>query len=69
MRNPFGTYLKHAFGNQYNYIAMALFGGLGVLLDPGWLMIGVRTRWGRTHPSSFFFTSSASLMLKLVSAV
>ncbi|MCB1219890.1 MAG: hypothetical protein H7A35_09925 [Planctomycetales bacterium] len=40
MRNPFGTYLKHAFGNQYNYIAMALFGGLGVLLDPGWLMIG-----------------------------
>ena len=29
MRNTFGTYLKSAFRNQYNYIAMALFGGLG----------------------------------------
>ncbi|MCB1216473.1 hypothetical protein KDL44_03730 [bacterium] len=40
MRNTFGTYLKSAFRNQYNYIAMALFGGLGIIVDPGWLLIG-----------------------------
>lgn len=40
MRNPFSTYLQKAFTNQYNLIALSLFAGLGVIVDPGWLMIG-----------------------------
>ena len=39
-RNPFSIYIKHAFQEQYNYIALILFAGLTLFFGAGWFMMG-----------------------------
>lgn len=40
-RNPWSTYLSHAFHNVYNYGAMGLCVGLALIFrEPGWLLLG-----------------------------
>jgi hypothetical protein len=40
-RNPFSAYIRRAFHEQYNYIALALFAGLTLFFGVGWFMMGV----------------------------